>query len=84
MIERNKHYPFSVLARSSQMPVQNSNSKISARPDLATNLLQFLIPTTFYIILYPKKQFALQLCRKIWFVRKIVGYYPQKVKIENF
>ena len=36
-----------VLARISNMPVQNSNSKISARPDLAINLLQILIPTTF-------------------------------------
>ena len=32
-----------VLARISKMPVQNSNFKISARPDLATNLLQILI-----------------------------------------
>ena len=29
------------------MPVQNSNFKISARPDLATDLLQILIPATF-------------------------------------
>ena len=29
------------------MPVQNSNFKISARPGLATNLLQILIPATF-------------------------------------
>ena len=28
------------------MPVQNSNFKMSARPDLATNLLQILIPAT--------------------------------------
>ena len=30
------------------MPVQNSNSKMSALPELAPNLLQILIPTTFY------------------------------------
>ena len=37
-----------VLVRILRMPVQNSNSKISARPDLATiNLLQ--IPHTNYI-----------------------------------
>ena len=35
-----------VLARILKMPVQNSNFKISARPDLATNLLQILIPAT--------------------------------------
>ena len=29
------------------MLVQNSNSKISAPPDLAPQLLQILIPTTF-------------------------------------
>ena len=28
------------------MPVQNNNFKISARPDLATNLLQIFIPAT--------------------------------------
>ena len=33
-----------VLARISKMPVQNSNFKIYARPDLATNLLQILVP----------------------------------------
>ena len=33
---------YKVLARISKMPVQNSNSKISARPDLAMNLLQSL------------------------------------------
>ena len=36
-----------VLARIWRMPVQNSNSKYSARPDLATNLVQILISTTF-------------------------------------
>ena len=29
------------------MPVQNSNSKISARPELDTNLPQILITATF-------------------------------------
>ena len=36
-----------VLARISKMPVQISNFKIFARPDLATYLLQILIPATF-------------------------------------
>ena len=31
-----------VLARIFKMPVQNSNSKVSARPDLAFHLLEFL------------------------------------------
>ena len=33
--------------RISKMPVQNSNFKISAHPDLATNLLQILLRATF-------------------------------------
>ena len=36
-----------VLARISKMPVRNSYFKISARPDLATYLLQILIPATY-------------------------------------
>ena len=58
------------------MPVQNSNSKNSAHPDLDTNLLQFLILTTFNSLLCQKGLFTLQLCLED-------GYYPQKVKIEN-
>ena len=41
------------------MPVQNRNFKISARPGLATDLLQFLIPTTFDSLLCQKEQFIL-------------------------
>ena len=36
-----------VLARISKMPVQNSNFQNFACPDLATYLLQILIPATF-------------------------------------
>ena len=73
----------SVLARILRMPVQNSNLKISARPDLATNLLQILIPATFNSPLCQKGQFTLQLCPRRWFVRKIFCYYHPKVKIEK-
>ena len=38
------------------MLVQNANSKISACPDLATNLLQILVPTTFTTIAYCVKK----------------------------
>ena len=65
------------------MPVQNSNSKHSARPDLATYLPQILKATTFDSILCFKRQFILQLCPRRWLVIKIFGYRPQKVKIEN-
>ena len=46
------------------MPVQNSNFKISARPDGATYLLQILIPATFNSLVCQKGQFTLQLCPK--------------------
>ena len=54
--------PETVLARISKMPVQNSNFKISAHPDLATNLLEILIPATFDSLVCKKGQFSLQLC----------------------
>ena len=63
------------------MPVQNNNFKNSARPDLATNLLQILIPDTINSLVCQKEQFALQLSPRRWFVRKIFGYYTPKVKI---
>ena len=65
------------------MPVQNSNFKISARPDLAPYLLQILIPATFNSLVCQKEQFILQLCPKRWLVRKIFGYSTPKVKIEK-
>ena len=51
-----------VLARISKMPVQNSNSKISACPDLATHLLHILIPATFNNRMCQKGEFTLQVC----------------------
>ena len=60
---------YSLLARISKMPVQNSNFKISACPDLATQLLQILIPATINRLVCQKGQFTLQLCPRIWFVR---------------
>ena len=66
------------------MPVQNSNFKIFARPDLATYLLQILIPATFNSLVCQKGQFTLQLCPRRWFVGKIFGYYTPKITIEIF
>ena len=65
------------------MPVQNSNFKISARPYLATYLLQILIPATFDSLVCQKSQFTLYLCSRRWFVRRIFGYYTPKVRIEK-
>ena len=42
------------------MPVQNSNFKITARPNSTTNLLQILIPITFYSLSCQKE--VPQLC----------------------
>ena len=65
------------------MHVQNSNFKISALPDLATNLLQILISATINSLVCQKGQFTFQLCLRRWFVRKIFGYYNPKVKIQK-
>ena len=65
------------------MPVQSSNSNVSAHPNLATKLLQILIPTTVNGLLCQKGQSTLELYPRRWFIRKIFSYYPQKVKIEN-
>ena len=51
-----------VLARIFKKLVQNSNSKYSARPDLATQLLQILIATAFYSLLCQKGQFTFESC----------------------
>ena len=64
------------------MPVQNSNSKISAHPDLASNLHQIPKPNIFNSLLCHKRQFTHQLCPKRWFVRKRFGYYPKKSKLK--
>ena len=56
------------------MPVQNSNFKIFARPDLAIYLLQILLPATFNSLVCQRGQFTLQLCTRRWFDR-LSGYY---------
>ena len=70
--------PGRVLARISKMPVQNSNFKMFARPDLASYLLQILLPATLNSLVCQKGQFTLQLCPRRWFVRKISNYYIPK------
>ena len=65
------------------MPIQKSNFKISARPNLDTNSLQFHTLTTFISILCQKRQFILQLCPRRCFDRKIIGNYSKKAKIEH-
>ena len=69
-----------VLARISKIPVQNSNSKISACPDLATDLLQILTLTTFNSILCQKCQFTLQLCPERLCFGKCLVITPKKSK----
>ena len=62
------------------MPVQNSNSNISGFTDLATNLLQMLIPAMFDSLLCQKGQLTLKICPISWFVRKIFGSQKSKLK----
>ena len=66
------------------MPVQINNFISSACPDLATNQIEILIPATFNSLVCQKGQFTLHLCLRKWFVRKIFGYFPPKVKIEKY
>ena len=63
--------------------MHDSNHRISACPNLAIQLLQILIPTTFNSLLYQKRQFTL-LLRLGRFVRKIFGCCLKKVVIERF
>ena len=58
-----------VSARISKMTVHNSNFKILARPDIATNLPLILIPATMNNLVSRKGQFT---CPRRWFVRKIL------------
>ena len=71
-----------VLARISKMSVQNSSFKISARPDLAINLLQILIPATLNNQVYQKGQFTLQLFPRRWLLKYLV-ITPPKSKLKN-
>ena len=72
-----------VLARILKMPVHKSNTKISAHPNLPTQLLLILIPTTFSSLLCQIWHLTFQPCLRRWYVRKIFSYYPHKVRIEN-
>ena len=71
------------LARTGKMPVQNSKSKISARLDLATQLLQICRPTTFNSQLCQKGHFTLQAFPEGCLLEKDFVTIPQNVKFEN-
>ena len=68
-----------VLARISKMPDQNSKFKIPAHPDLATSLLQILIPATISSLVCQKGQYTLQLC-----LREYIFITPEKSRLRNF
>ena len=66
------------------MPVQNINLKMFIRPDLATYLLQILIPTTFIVAQCVKKgnlHFSYVLEDGI--LGKYLVITPQKSKLKN-
>ena len=68
------------------MPVQSSNFKISARPDLATSLLQILIPATINSLVCHKGQFTnlhFSYVIEDGLLRKYFVITPQKSKLKN-
>ena len=73
-----------VFARILKMLVLDSYLKISACPDLATDLFKILIPTTFNNLLCQKGEFILKPCPKIFLDRETIDYYLKKVKFENY
>ena len=65
------------------MPVQNSNFKNSARPDLDTYLLQILIPATFNSLVCQKGQFTPQLVLEDGLLGNYLVTTHQKSKLKN-
>ena len=66
------------------MPVQNSITKIYARPDLATQLLQILTPTTFSSILCQKGDLYFSLALEDGLLGKYLFITSKKSKLKNF
>ena len=60
------------------MPVQNSNFKISARPDLATDLFQILIPTTMNCLVCQKGNIHFNYVVEDGLLGKYLVITPQK------
>ena len=65
------------------MPIDKRISKFSAHPDLATYLLELLIPAMYDSLLGQKGQFTLQQGPRRGLVRKFLVNTPQKVKNEQ-
>ena len=65
------------------MPVQNNNFKISARPDLATDLLQILIPAISNRLVCQKGQFHFSYVLEDGLLEKYLVITTQKSKLKN-
>ena len=65
------------------MPVQNSNFKISSRPDLATNLLQIFIPATCNGLVCQKSNIHFSYVLEDGLIGKYLVITPQKSKLKN-
>ena len=65
------------------MPVQNSNFKISAHPDLATNILRILIPAICDSPLWQKGNFHLSYVLEDGFLGICMVTNPHKIKLKN-
>ena len=74
-----------LLARILKIPVRKSNLIFSARPDLAIQLRQILIPTSFDSLLCNKKGNLHMPCPRRWLVKKKTFPLPPKrvLEIEN-
>ena len=73
-----------VLARISKMPVQNSITKIYALPDLTTQLLQILTPTTFSSLLCQKGDLHFSLALEDGLLGKYLFITSKKSKLKIF
>ena len=73
--------PGRVLDSISKMPVQNSSFKISARPDLATYLLQILIPSNSLVCQKGNLHFSYVL--EHGFLVKYLVIASQKSELKN-
>ena len=60
------------------MPVQNTNHKISARKDLAAQLLHIITPTIFDSLLCQKRQFTVQSCLRRCVTKEKIELSSQK------
>ena len=83
--ERNGNFSVTVnrvLARISKMPDQNSNSESSAHPNLATNLFQITLPSTYISLLCQKGNSHFSYVLEDGLLGKYLVITPKKSKLK--